>query len=73
MSNINLGSGLPETVLDAEPAEAQAQLADALEVDETRRRDAVSAVVGRWPQCLAAWATLGLALLVLLVRRDKLE
>ena len=59
MSNINLSSGLPETVLDTEPAEAQAQLADALSKDDAGRRDAVSAVVGRWPQFLAGWATLG--------------
>lgn len=59
MSNINLGSGLPETVLDPEPTESEAALAAALQAPEAERRDAVSAVVGRWPQFLAGWATLG--------------
>lgn len=59
MSNINLGSGLPETVLDSEPDAAEAALAAALETDDDHRRDAVSVVVGKWPQFLAGWATLG--------------
>ena len=59
MTDINLGSGLPETVLAPEPAEAEAALAQALEVDESDRRDAVSSVVARWPAFLAGWATLG--------------
>jgi Protein of unknown function (DUF3151) len=59
MSNINLGSGLPETVLDPEPAEATRALEAALTGEESARRDGVSAVVGRWPQFLAGWASLG--------------
>lgn len=59
MSNIGIGSGLPETVLDLEPADALAALADAVAMADGERRDAVSAVVARWPRFLAAWATLG--------------
>jgi hypothetical protein len=59
MSNINLGSGLPETILDPEPAEATSALDAALARGEEEKRDAVSAVVARWPQFLAGWATLG--------------
>jgi hypothetical protein len=59
MSEVNLSpSGPPETVLDPEPAEAIAALGAALDAGEGAR-DAVSAVVARWPRCLAAWATLG--------------
>ncbi len=59
MTNIDLGSGLPETVLGPEPAEAEAALAAALATAEPDRRDAVSGVVAQWPQFLAGWATLG--------------
>jgi hypothetical protein len=62
MSEVSLSrSGPPETVLDAEPADALAALA-AAEADEggdAARRAAVSEVVARWPRFLAAWATLG--------------
>lgn len=55
MSNVSLTpSGPPETVLDPEPAEA----VDALAAAGTDR-DAVSAVVARFPRCLEAWAQLG--------------
>jgi hypothetical protein len=47
-------SGPPETRLDPELPEADAALAAAGE-----DRDAVSAVVARWPRHLAGWATLG--------------
>jgi hypothetical protein len=47
-------SGPPETVLDPEPAEAVAALAAA-----GADRDAVAAVVARWPRCLDGWARLG--------------
>src|SRR3954452_16907981 len=53
------GSGPPETVLDPEPAEALAALRDALLEPEGARRDAVSAVVARWPRFLDGWARLG--------------
>ncbi|MEY2570608.1 MAG: hypothetical protein QOE63_958, partial [Acidimicrobiaceae bacterium] len=46
MSQVNLTpSGPPETVLDPEPPEALAALAAAL-----GDRDAISAVVARWPR-----------------------
>jgi hypothetical protein len=55
MSNVSLTpSGPPETVLDAEPADALAALAAA-----GADRDAVAAVVARWPRYLDAWARLG--------------
>jgi hypothetical protein len=57
---VNLStSGPPETVLDPEPAEALAALASALDVAEDRRREAVSAVVARFPRFLDGWAQLG--------------
>jgi Protein of unknown function (DUF3151) len=52
-------SGPPETVLDAEPADARAALASALGQPNAERRDAVAAVVARWPRFLDAWARLG--------------
>ena len=54
MSNVNLSSGLPETVLPAEPDDVQR----ALEAAATDR-DAVAAVAARHPRSLSAWATLG--------------
>ncbi|MFN2608608.1 MAG: DUF3151 family protein [Acidimicrobiales bacterium] len=56
---VTLHSGLPETVLDPEPADALAALADALGGPAGERRAAVSAVVARWPRFLDAWARLG--------------
>lgn len=47
-------SGPPETVLDPEPAEATAALDAAI-----GSRDAIAAVVARWPRFLDAWARLG--------------
>lgn len=52
-------SGPPETVLEPEPPEATAALAAALDRPEGERRDAVAAVVARWPRFLDAWARLG--------------
>jgi Protein of unknown function (DUF3151) len=52
-------SGPPETVLDPEPADARAALADALAQGAGSRRDAVAAVAARWPRYLDAWAQLG--------------
>ena len=54
MSDISFTSGPPETVLDPEPADALAALAEAGE-DAT----AVGRVCTRWPRFLAAWARLG--------------
>ena len=52
-------SGPPETVLDDEPAESLAALDEALTRPEPGRREAVAAVVARWPRFLDAWARLG--------------
>lgn len=60
MSNINLTSGgLPQTILDPEPADALSRLADALTIDGDGRRDAVAAIVADHPRFLAGWAYLG--------------
>src|SRR5580765_8774083 len=60
MSQIHMHtSGPPETVIDAEPAAALAALHDALARPAGERRDAVSAVVARWPRFLEAWSRLG--------------
>jgi hypothetical protein len=52
-------SGPPETVLNEEPADARHALKRALAEPESDRRDAVAAVVARWPRFLDAWAQLG--------------
>ncbi len=60
MSNINLSTGgLPETVLDTEPADVLQRLADALALGPDERRDAVAAVVADNPRFLDGWARLG--------------
>ena len=51
--------GPPETVVDPEPAEAVAALEEALGRDAAGQRDAVSAVVARFPRFLDGWARLG--------------
>ena len=51
--------GVPQTVLDAEPVEAVELLAEALALPDPARRDAVAAVVARWPRFLDGWARLG--------------
>ena len=57
---VNMSSqGPPSTVLDLEPADALAALREALSAPSAERRDAVSAVVARWPRFLDAWARLG--------------
>jgi hypothetical protein len=57
---VNLSTeGPPATVLPPEPPEALAALHDALSAPSERRRDAVAAVVARWPRFLDAWARLG--------------
>jgi Protein of unknown function (DUF3151) len=53
-------SGRPETVLDPEPADARAALDAALARPAGDQRDAVAAVVARWPRFLDGWAQLGL-------------
>jgi hypothetical protein len=64
MSNASVSfnaSGLPETILDAEPEAARAALAAARERSPATRRDAIAEVVARWPRFLDAWAHLGAA------------
>lgn len=58
-SPVNLSSGLPETALDPEPADAREALAAALAAPEDLRRAAVAQVATRWPRYLDAWARLG--------------
>src|SRR3954447_23838253 len=53
------GSGPPETVLDAEPADALAALEEALTSEPADRRDSITPVVARWPRFLDGWARLG--------------
>jgi hypothetical protein len=57
--HVHLSPAPPEVVLPPEPADARAALAAALEEPADRRRDAVAAVVARWPQFLDGWAQLG--------------
>ncbi len=58
--NVNLSaSGPPETVLDAEPADALDRLAAAASLDPGEQHGAVAAVVADHPRCLLAWAQLG--------------
>ena len=52
-------SGPPETVLDPEPPDAVAALAEALGRPDSEQRDAVAAVVASWPRFLDGWARLG--------------
>ncbi|MFP5317361.1 MAG: DUF3151 family protein [Acidimicrobiia bacterium] len=59
MADVSLSRGLPETVLPPEPAEALAALEEALAAPAERRREAVAAVVERWPRFLDGWARLG--------------
>ncbi len=65
---VRLTSGLPETVLEPEPAEALTGLRAALALAEVHdRRNAVAAVVADHPSFLDAWAQLGL------LARDDVE
>ena len=59
MADVSLSRGLPETVLPPEPADALAALEEALAAPAERRREAVAAVVERWPRFLDGWARLG--------------
>src|SRR5262245_5983779 len=52
-------SGVPETVIEPEPADALRALRDALAAAPQDRRAAVSAIVADWPRFLDAWARLG--------------
>ncbi|MGH9226585.1 MAG: DUF3151 family protein [Acidimicrobiales bacterium] len=59
MADVTFSTGLPETVLTAEPPDALAALAHALAQPPDRRREAVAGVVERWPRFLDGWAQLG--------------
>ena len=59
MADVTLSQGLPETVLAPEPEDARRALEEALAQPPDRRREAVAAVVERWPRFLDAWARLG--------------
>lgn len=52
-------SGPPETVIEPEPAQLVAALAEALERPEAERREAVAEVVAANPRFLDGWARLG--------------
>jgi hypothetical protein len=67
MTDVNLSSGPPETVLPAPPGEAASQLDRALELPPDRRKAAFDAVVARYPRYIDAWAQLGR------VARDDIE
>jgi len=54
MSNVNLSSGLPETVLPSEPDDVLRAMSAAGD-----DRDLVAAVAAAHPRSLLAWATLG--------------
>lgn len=59
-SPVNLHQfGPPQTRLEPVPGVQQEALAHALGRGEADRREAVSAVVARWPGYLEAWARLG--------------
>jgi hypothetical protein len=58
-SPVSLGSGLPETVLPPEPADARRRLAAALESPPSEQRAAVADVVRDYPRSLSGWAALG--------------
>jgi hypothetical protein len=60
MSDINLTSGPPETVLAPEGGVVIEALAAASDLpDDTDRRTAVAAIVAANPKSLLAWATMG--------------
>jgi hypothetical protein len=52
-------SGPPETVLPSPPDEAAGELERALARPDEQRREAVAAVVARFPRLLDGWAALG--------------
>lgn len=56
---VHLSTGLPETRLDPEPADAREALAAALATPVELRHQAVATVATRWPRYLDAWARLG--------------
>jgi hypothetical protein len=58
---VHLSTGLPETVIEPEPADLLAQLDRAMgePLEGGARRDAVSEVVADHPRFLDAWARLG--------------
>ncbi len=60
MSNISFSpTGVPETILQPEDQAALDELSAALDSPSEDKRNAVSAVVAKWPTFLDAWAQLG--------------
>lgn len=53
------GSGPPETILNPEPEDSERALQEALSQSPDKQREAVAAVIARWPSHLEAWARLG--------------
>src|SRR4051812_12275187 len=64
---IEMSSGLPSTVLPEPDPAARTALTEALRADDADRRDAIAAVVARYPRFLEGWAALGDA------GRDEIE
>jgi hypothetical protein len=58
-SPVEMSTGLPATVLPEAELEARTALAEALTADDADRRDAIAAVVARYPRFLEGWAALG--------------
>jgi len=58
-SPVQFSSGLPETVLDPEPAAVLTALESALALPDDDRRAAVAAIVADHPRFLDGWARLG--------------
>jgi len=56
---VQFSSGLPETVLDPEPAAVLTALESALALPDDDRRAAVAAIVADHPRFLDGWARLG--------------
>ena len=59
MADLSISRGLPDTVLPPESPAALSALEEALAQPPDRQREAVAAVVERWPRFLDAWARLG--------------
>ncbi len=59
MTDLNLTTGPPETVLPPEPAAVTEAIAEALSRSEGERRAALAAIVADNPRSLLGWAHLG--------------
>ena len=56
---VNLGTGLPTTILPAPDPDVMRRIGEALAGPPEGRRDAIAAVVADHPRSLEAWAALG--------------